>query len=246
MGKPVSLQRIADAVGYSKMTVSLALREHPRIPAATQAKIRKVADEMGYRPKPEVAQLMSAIRREATTEQGVPLAYVTTGREKGCWRDSPTELAYWQGAAERAKAYGYYLEEHWLDAPRMTERRLGEILWHRGVKGLIIPPMIRTLSGKEHGLKLNFNWDHFAAVTIGDMLSSPQLTRVIHDHYTSILTLMDELIALGYRRIGLCMIEHMDYTVKQRWQAGYRVYRANHPIERIEPLILPDLSSNFV
>jgi LacI family transcriptional regulator len=130
-----------------------------------------------------------------------------------------------------------------MDEPRMSERRLSDILWNRGVKGIIIPPMIRTLNEKTRSVKLEFNWQKFAAVTIGDMLTSPQLTRVIHDHYSSILLAMDRFIELGYRRIGLCLTEHMDLTVNQRWQAGYRVYRANHPIERIEPLILPDLSA---
>jgi LacI family transcriptional regulator len=245
MKKRISLQMIADKVGVSKMTVSLALREHPRIPEVTKRKVQKVARELGYKPNPEVAQLMSAIRRETSDEQGLPLAYVTTG-PRDHWRTSPTEAAYWEGASERAKEYGYYLEEYWMDEPRMSERRLSDILWNRGVKGIIIPPMIRTLNEKARNVKLSFNWKYFAAVTIGDMLMSPQLTRVIHDHYSSILLALDHLIELGYRRIGLCLTEHMDLTVNQRWQAGYRVYRANHPIERIEPLILPDLTAKAV
>jgi LacI family transcriptional regulator len=133
-----------------------------------------------------------------------------------------------------------------MDEPRMTERRLSDILWNRGVNGIIVPPMIRTLTGQLRHVKLAFNWQKFAAVSIGDMLTSPQLNRVIHDHYESILTAMDKLIELGYRRIGLCLTEHMDLTVNQRWQAGYRVYRANHPIQRIEPLILPNLSASAI
>lgn len=243
MSKRISLQQIADRIGVSKMTVSLALREHPRIPRETQERVKKVAAQLGYKPNPEVSQLMSAIRKDTTDEQGLPLAYVTTGGERGFWRTSPTELAYWDGAAARAKTYGYYLEEYWMDEPRMTERRLSDILWNRGVKGIIVPPMVRTLTGQIRYVKLAFDWPKFASVTIGDMLTTPQLNRVIHDHYASILTAMDKLIELGYRRIGLCLTEHMDLTVNQRWQAGYRVYRANHPIERIEPLILPDLSA---
>lgn len=246
MGKRVSLQKIADLVGVSKMTVSLALRDHPRISAGTQAKIKEVARELGYQPNPEVAQFMAAIRRDKSVEGGLPLAYITSGRKRGAWKESPTELAYWEGACERAQSYGYYLEEHWLDEPRMSERRMSDILWHRGVKGIIIPPMIRTLTGQMPGLKLNFKWDKFASVVIGDMLLSPLLNRVLHDHYVSILIVLEKLSQLGYRRIGLCLTEHMDLTVHQRWQAGYRVYRANHPIERIEPLIIPDLSARAV
>jgi LacI family transcriptional regulator len=186
------------------------------------------------------------IRKHTSDEQGLPLAYVTTGEKKGQWRESPTELAYYNGAAKRAKEYGYYLEEHWMDEPLMSEHRLSDILWHRGVKGIVVPPMIRTLTEAVRSLKLDFDWNRFATVAIGDMLASPVLNRVLHDHYTSMLIVMDHLIGLGYRRIGLCLTEHMDLTVNQRWQAGYRVYRANHPIDRIQPLILPDLSAKAI
>jgi LacI family transcriptional regulator len=241
-GERISLQTIADKAGVSKMTVSLALREHPRIPERTQVRIQRIANELGYRPNPEVAQLMSAIRKELKDDHGLPLAYITTGEEKGAWRQSPTERAYWEGATTRAKAYGYYLEEYWTGERGMTERRLGDIIWNRGIKGILISPFFGFLSEAQPHVKMGFQWDRFAAVEIGDSLDSPRLNRVNHDHYASILTVMEALIELGYRRIGLCLREHMDLTVNQRWQAGYRVYRANHPIERIEPLILPDLT----
>lgn len=68
----------------------------------------------------------------------------------------------------------------------------------------------------------------------------------MHDHYTSMVTALNRLMQLGYRRIGLCLPEHMDLTVNQRWQAGYRVFRANHQIERIDPLIQPELTGDVV
>jgi LacI family transcriptional regulator len=246
MGKNVSLSTIAEAVGLSKMTVSLALRGHPRIPRATQERIVRVAEELGYRPNPEVAQFMSAIRRSTADERGFPIAYITWGSKRGEWRKSPTENAYWDGAAVRAESYGYHLEEHWIEQPHMTPRRLSDILWNRGIKGVVVPPMIRTLTGDARERTLELDWSRFVAVTISDMLTSPQLHRVTHDHYASMLVAMDRLLERGYRRIGLCLTEHMDLTVNQRWQAGYRVYRANHPLERIEPLILPDLSADAI
>lgn len=242
----VSLRTIAEALGVSKMTVSLALRDHPRITAGVRSRVKAKAQELGYTPKADVSRLMSAIRKELSDDHGIPMAYITTGEYKGRWRESPTEACYWEGAKARAKSYGYYLEEYWLDEPLMSERRLSDILWSRGIMGVVIPPMFRTLTGQVPHLQLAFQWERFAVVTIGDMLSSPQLTRVVHDHYTSILMTMTALEERGYQRIGLCLTEHMDLTVNRRWQAGYRVYRANHPIGRIEPLILPDLSVESV
>lgn len=243
MKKRPSLQDIADAVNVSKMTASLALRKNPRISEATRLKVERVAKELGYSVNPDVAKYMSAIRHNRADGRGLPLAYLTTGKEKGAWRESDTELQYWQGAEARAKEYGYYFEEHWLGEPGMSEDRMSNILWNRGITGVVVHPFFQTLSESARDLSLSFNWDQFIAVAISDMLRNPILNRVLHDHYTSALMVMEELIQRGYRRIGLCLTEHMDLTFNQRWQAGYRVYRANHPIERIEPLIQPDLNA---
>ncbi|MCF3650442.1 LacI family DNA-binding transcriptional regulator [Synoicihabitans lomoniglobus] len=242
-----SLQSIADALGVSKMSVSLALRDHPRIPAATRTRIKSEATKQGYKPNPDVSRFLSAIRKAKPGDNGLPLACITTGDAPELWRQqSPTENAYWIGASERAKLYGYYVEEFWLEEPRMSARRLSDILWNRGINGVIIPPVLRVFSEANREVSLELKWERFCAVTIGDPLTSPELNRVVHDHYTSIVTAMDRLMQLGYRRIGLCLPEHMDLTVNQRWQAGYRVFRANHPLERVEPLIRPTLVAEDV
>lgn len=240
MKKSPSLQDIADTLGVSKMTVSLALRKNPRISDETRIKVEKTAEKLGYTVNPDVSKYMSAIRHSRAEGKGLPLAYLTTGKEKGAWRNSDTELQYWEGANARAKEYGYYFEEHWLGEPGMSESRMSNILWNRGISGVVVHPFFQTLSESARDLSLSFNWEQFIAVAISDMLRNPILNRVLHDHYTSALRVMEELIGRGYRRIGLCLSEHMDLTVNQRWQAAYRVYRDNHPIERIEPLILPD------
>ena len=229
------------------MSVSLALRDHPRIPSSTRARIKREATKQGYKPNPEVARFLTAIRKSKPGDNGLPLACITTGTAPKLWRQqSPTENAYWIGASERAKLYGYYVEEFWLEEPRMSARRLSDILWNRGINGVIIPPVLRVFSEANREVSLELKWDRFCAVTIGDPLTSPELNRVVHDHYTSIVTAMNRLMHLGYRRIGLCLPEHMDLTVNQRWQAGYRVFRANHPLERIEPFIRPDLVAGDV
>ncbi|MDP0500105.1 MAG: LacI family DNA-binding transcriptional regulator [Verrucomicrobiota bacterium JB022] len=241
-----SLRTIAEITGVSKMTVSLALRDHPRIPLATRERIKRVAAEQGYQANPEISRLLAAVRKTNIDERGLPLACITTGAAPGLWRESPTESAYWEGACKRAKTYGYYVEEYWLEQPRMKPQRLSDILWNRGIKGVIIPPVLRVLTGTNRDVRMELDWARFCAVTIGDPLTSPELNRVVHDHYASMLTAMNRLMELGYRRIGLCLHEHMDLTVNQRWQAGYRVFRTNHPIERFEPLIRSKLSAEAV
>src|SRR5205823_11763824 len=47
---PVTLRDIAAALGLSHVTVSLALRDHPKIPEARRLQIQETARLMGYSP----------------------------------------------------------------------------------------------------------------------------------------------------------------------------------------------------
>ncbi|MDQ8193919.1 LacI family DNA-binding transcriptional regulator [Coraliomargarita sp. SDUM461004] len=246
MNPHISLQKIANELGVSKMTVSLALRKHPKIPEATRIKIAEKAKEMGYLPNPDVSKLMTAIRQRNTNDPGLPLAYLTTGNQRDDWKQSATELKYWEGAKEQAKAYGYYIETFWLSEPGMTEQRMSKILWNRGIQGIILHPFSGALTRTCKHQPLEMMWERFITVAMSDTLMNPILNRVIHDHYTSILLAMKSLTEKGYSRIGLCMTEDMDLRVNQRWQAGFRVYRANHPIARIAPLISNQLNARSI
>jgi LacI family transcriptional regulator len=68
MSKAPTQRDIANAAGVCQATASLALRNHPSIPETTRNRIREVAETLGYRPNPRVAELMGEIRKNRTTE----------------------------------------------------------------------------------------------------------------------------------------------------------------------------------
>ena len=53
------LKDIADKTGFSTNTVSLALRESPRIPVETRDVIRRAAEELNYQPNHVARSLVS-------------------------------------------------------------------------------------------------------------------------------------------------------------------------------------------
>lgn len=61
MKKKVTIRDVAAKLGLSAMTVSLALRDHPRISAETKHRIRTAMDKLGYKPSP-VAQALATGR----------------------------------------------------------------------------------------------------------------------------------------------------------------------------------------
>ena len=50
----VNLRHIAERVGVSRITVSMALRDDGRISEVTRERVRAVANELGYTPNPRI------------------------------------------------------------------------------------------------------------------------------------------------------------------------------------------------
>ena len=232
--KQPTMQQIADLVGCSRMAVSLAMRNSPKISAKTIARIRKVADELGYRPNPMVSALMTQLRHGRTVKRPTTIAYVTAYPTEDGWRQSGLFTEFHTGANKRAEALGYHLEEHWLRRPGLSETRFGDVLFARNILGLVIAPL------PSGGGILALDWSRFATAAIGYSVTSPAIHRASNDQYSTIRLAIAELTRLGYRRIGLAMTRDGDERVKNNWSAGMLVEQSMIPMERRVPLLLAD------
>jgi LacI family transcriptional regulator len=219
----IHLSDIAKKVGVSKMTVSRVLREDPAVAEETRRKVLEAAAALGYTPNPKLARLMSemAASRRKPNVLG-ELAYITTDDSEFGWKHYYHQLACFEGAEAEAKAYGYNLFPVWAQSRRFsTKGRLTELLWSRGVDGVIVPPLGRGMIGKA----LDIDWDRFCCVQIGATLSEPKLNVVRHNHYEGMLKALREMETLGYRRIGLCFSDDSDLRSYHRWASAYLYWR---------------------
>src|SRR5688500_18492978 len=64
--------RLAAAVGMHQTTVSLALRDHPRIHLATRLTILQSAEKLGDRKDPRITEWMHHLRLRRTQEEPRP------------------------------------------------------------------------------------------------------------------------------------------------------------------------------
>ena len=135
----VTLQMIADRVGVSCATVSMALRNAPQISAARRKEIGKVAEELGYRPNALVATLMAHIRQAKPPPRRTGLFYLVSGDSARCGAPGTTPELFFLGAREQAAKRGFHLEPFWIREPGMTEKRLARILRARGIPGVTVP-----------------------------------------------------------------------------------------------------------
>ncbi len=95
-----------------------------------------------------------------------------------------TERKYVEGAQGRAVEYGYRVDEFWINQPGMTMARLGNILWSRGIEGVVIAPLQERLSGKR-SRSIHLDFKLFSSVEISETVEWPDLDRSNHDQYTS-------------------------------------------------------------
>jgi LacI family transcriptional regulator len=234
-----TLRDIAARAGVTRMAVSLALRGKAGVSASTRRKILRLAERLGYRPDPEVSKLLARIRSRAPAEIGSGLALLTSGATPGDWKRLVTERKYVEGATERAREYGYRLEEFWLNERGMTRDRLAGIIWNRGIEGVIIAPLQGKLSGRG-ARDLDFDLERFAAVEISETFETPDLDRSIHDQYTSMQRCLHELCTLGYSRIGFVIEDSLDLRVNGKWTAAFLEHRHRHGAgDLVPPLVLP-------
>jgi DNA-binding LacI/PurR family transcriptional regulator len=204
--KRISLRDIAAEAKVDRATVSRALRNHPGIPPETRHRIQEIARRLNYRVNPLVSTVMSHARTVGKETYVGTLAYLTAWPTRSGWHDVATDRRYFAGASARAGQSGYRLEEFWLKEPRMTARRMCEVLEARGITGLILAPLPFP-PARGH---LSLDLSRFAAVTLGYSVWRPNLDRVVSHHGNNVVRAVHELRRLGYRRIGLALREGLD------------------------------------
>jgi DNA-binding LacI/PurR family transcriptional regulator len=220
-----TLSDIAKAAGVSRMTVSLALRNHPATAQATRERIQKLAREMDYRPSPLISTLMTSVRLKRRASQKVVLAFIVDAQST----KKPTLGEYLQGARNRAAELGFKLDFFTYGGAGMTAARLDNILYTRGVAGVIIAPLF------EPGKALSINWDRYAVTALGFSMPAPALHRVVNHQIHSITIALERLAELGYKRPGLALDESDDVRVFHNWLAGYLAYAHLHGEKKFPP-----------
>lgn len=224
---------LARLARVSHTTVSLSLRGHASIPPATRERIRKLAQKHDYRPDPALAALNAyRIDRTAPRFHGT-LGWLTCFPTPDGWRGMIQAEGYYLGAKAQAERFGYQLQEFWVTEPDVSPRRLTQILLARGVRGLVVAPLPQP-----HG-EIALEWKHFPAVALGYSLARPQLHVVMNHQFRNMKTLVGQLHALGYRRIGIAMPAANDERVDHSYVAGYWAaqYTFRGATARLRPLL---------
>lgn len=214
-----TIRSLAKEAKVSTATVSMALRNDPRITAEVRHQVQALARKSGYQINPVVSRLLSQMRSNQTLARQGILGFLATSPRS---EDASTAFTKaWLGAARRrAEELGFWLDEFILHENKLPPPRLLEILKARNIRGLIMAgPFIDHFIPRQ----LYDILDRSSVVIVGERTSHPAMDCVLNDQFLTTLNAVEKCLALGYRRPGLCIHPDIDRVVENRFSAGFLI-----------------------
>jgi LacI family transcriptional regulator len=218
--KVVSLARIAEVAEVASSTVSRALCSHPNISAYTRRRIRDIAASMGYVPNPMLANVLSEIREQRGASCRGALAWVETVAGKNKDKADMVSKAFLTGGLRQAKLMGFVVEKLTGNDVGHSPLQFRDILRAKRIQGLIIyPDCDEVLEGRCFG---SFPFQDFSVASLGAQLRHAGVSAAMNDQYMSSRTAHEQLLRLGYRRVGLVLWAFHVELLAGRFVGGFR------------------------
>lgn len=202
------MRTMAERLGVTKTTISLALRDHPSISKAMREKVNLLAREVNYRPDPAISAIAAQRWCASSPMRHRVIAFL-------CHHHSTAEhilSAYLPAAKERAEELGYKLEPFYLDDYPSADA-VSRVLYNRGIRGLLIPQIMNPESKRV----MRLNWEKFTGVCCGVGRVRPPLHTVTTDHFMTTRLVWEVAAKSGYKRIGASLHCH-DPIADDDWQ----------------------------
>ena len=232
VSRRITLRDIAEHLGISLTTVSLALRNHPEISQRRRDEIQKVAEEMGYHGNPMAAALVHC-RRDARLDARpftAELAWINNWADPAALRRFKEFDLCWQGAVRAAEKKGFRLLEFVVDET-MSYARLEQILLSRNVQGILIPPHGSSAVLAPDASSLD--WRRFAVVKLGYSVTGLPAHIVAGNHLRCAKVAFSSIRERGYRRVGyVCHVR-----TSSRAKAGFLMAQTAIPLAEQIPIL---------
>ena len=179
------MAELASQLGVSESTVSKALAGDPKVAAATRERVRAAAELAGYQANPTAA-LLAKRRRQGPAACRLSVAFLATVPE-----------AAFSAVCAAAGVTGEFVELRASDSPK----RLLEVLWNRGVSGLILSPELLPWKG---GKLAELPWSRFSVVKLARVRSELAFHLVRHSAFDyTLLTLHHACAGMNQR---VCLV----------------------------------------
>jgi LacI family transcriptional regulator len=229
----ITMSDVAREGKVHQTTVSLALRNDPRLPAATRSRIRALATRMGYRPDPMLSALNFYRTSRDETKSKPSMAFLMRARNKRWGSTFYADDQFLKGARRAGERLGYRIVVFPVGNTDAEGQSLSRILRSRGIGGVVMVSLDSTLR------RLEMDWSHFSALCIESQHLGLSLHTVGNNQTSVTRTAVRRMGELGYRRVGLAVGEVEEASLKKPFSAGYLVEVHENPaLTMVPPLLL--------
>jgi LacI family transcriptional regulator len=187
-GRAVNLRDVASAASVSVATVSMVLNNNPRISRATHTRVQRVMEKLGYQPN-RLAQSLSSKYTNVLAVLLPDLRHAFADAYFG-------ELI--SGISDRANRLGYKLMLEQAKPQFIADRKHLELFDRRFVDGILL---LGT-----HDLHLylrDFDPTTYPALVVDNNPAIAELDYVMCDYESGAVQVLNYLLQLGHRKIGL-------------------------------------------
>ncbi len=235
----VTIYDVAAALGVSHTTVSMSLRNNPRISEATRKRVLEKAEEMGYRPDPMLSALSSYRAAKQDKPAQATLAWINPFRDPALLRKSQEFDLYWQGAAETADRMGYQLEE--FNITQLPLPRMNTIFKTRNIRGVLLAALCGPGYEDPDVDWHAFPWQDYALVRFGRSIDFPEAHYITSAQTTNAIRAFRAIRERGYQRIGFVGT----HSRQRIFSAGMFFAQEEIPPEEVVPrLYIADADSD--
>lgn len=216
------IKDIAELAGVSSSTVSRALSKSPLIPESTRVKIEQIATKLGYEMNPYVGAYMSHVRAGKQVDYHATVLFIDFTSNPDDWDRSNVVYGMFLGAKRQAKALGYRLERLNIQPKTQDVTRLIKSLKNRNIAGILFSPSTRFFydSGSVDPFLV------FPCVTLGLKVRDRRMAFAMNDQYHSSQLAHLKLLELGYKRIGLVVVDFIESALDYRFTHGFESVRS--------------------
>lgn len=211
--KQVTIRDVAAKLGLSAMTVSLALRDHPRISTETKARVRVAMDKLGYKPSP--------VARALATGKSNLLGVIVPSSSDHYYAEVIRAIEDSASAAN----YHVLLANGSYQIERYTERVRDMMSLHVG--GIIAAPPFTSAKPKlpPFWQALLHSDVEFDVVLINRELRPPLFHQVAADYTAGVKLVVDALAERGHSRVAYLSGRPAMLPIRQRLVAFRRYAR---------------------
>lgn len=229
---PVRLKDIAIEAGVHFTTVSLVLRGRKGVSDAVRARVKAVADRLGYKPNPVLMALTSRRLNAHIPPRVQRMAFLSNHPGREIFDRNPHMRYFYEGAKEQAGVMGYACDLLFVGKGQLTARALQRQLDASSCEGVIIGAFNLPFRGFE------LDWTRFAAIKIDTRFMGPLVDFVSNDQMGAVRLAFRRLQELGYRRIGMAIGRYDEEATDRLYNAGCVIEQSSLPTEeRIPPLL---------